>query len=968
MMESFLKQVATDLYKRTKGDLVRTAVIFPNKRAGLFFNEYLSLQSDRPIWSPAYLSISELFQSMIHLKLCDRIQLVCQLYRVYVATTRSTESLDDFYHWGELLINDFDDVDKNMVDARRLFSNMEDLAQITADISYLNEEQVSAIRKFFKNFSLEKETELKKKFKSIWNSLGDIYAGFRSTLEKQGLAYEGMLHRAVIRHMENIDLPYEQYAFIGFNVLNKVEHQLFKTLKEKGKALFYWDYDVYYVPENPKENRNVHEAGTFMRRNLIDFPHPEEFRTTCFDNLSQKKDITYIASPTENAQTRFLSDWLNSNITQKEKETAVILCNEALLQPVLHALPESVKHVNITMGFPLSQTPVFSFMKALMELYTTGYDRHAGRYDYQSVTSVLKHPYTRQLSGEAEKLFYNLTKKNRFFPLPAELGPDPFLQSLFHPIGFDNEELCHRLNEILQRVTTIYKQDSQEGTTARETAFDQLYRESLFKVYTVINRFHTLIENKELTVKPETLIKLINRILSTVHIPFHGEPAIGLQIMGVLETRNLDFKHLILLSVNEGELPKTGGDSSFIPYHLRKAFGLTTIEHQMAVYAYYFYRMLQRAEKITLLYHTTTEGMHRSEWSRFMLQFLLEGKQPIKRLYLEAAQSPRQTDAIDIPKDRHINETLRKRFDMHRNKEAFLSPTALNAYIECKLKFYLRYVADLKAPDEANADIDSPTFGNIFHKTAENIYNDLKERADLITRARLESLLKDDIKLRKYVDDAFKKEFFKIGPNEKATYNGLQLINYEVILAYIKQLLKIDARYAPFTYIGAEQRVSGIYEVDVQETEERIKIRIGGIIDRMDSKAGILRIVDYKTGRHDSTAPDMETVFKDSRKKGMNYIFQLLLYADIISSQKNLPIKPSLLYIQKASNETYSPDIYIGTYKEKKAVDDYADYKDTFRKLLEKLLKELFGPEGNFTQTTNSDHCKYCSFKALCKR
>ncbi|MCE2617581.1 PD-(D/E)XK nuclease family protein [Phocaeicola oris] len=965
-METFLKQVATDLYKRTKGNLAHTAVIFPNKRASLFFNEYLAKQSDNPIWSPTYLSISELFQSMSKLKLCDRIELVCILYKVYKEVTGSDETLDDFYFWGELMISDFDDVDKNLVDAKRLFANIEDLANLTTDYSYLSEEQIDAINKFFKDFSIEKETILKKQFKAIWNSLNAIYEEFNKALKEDGLAYEGMLYREVMNKLQTE--KYDHYIFIGFNVLNKVEHQLFETFYQSGKAIFYWDYDTYYVPKDKKGNHLFHEAGQFLNQNLRDFPNALPIEL--FNNLSKPKEIEYIASPTENAQTRYLPDWLERNLTENEKETAVVLCNEALLQPVLHSLPDKLKHINITMGFPLSQTPIYSFVNALMNLYITGYDDITNRYTYQTVVSILKHPYTQLLSKDtAEKLIYTLTKNNRFFPSMEDLLKDDFLNMLFTPINKNNIELCSRLNEILQKVTEIYKEKpSSNEMTAQEKAFNQLYRESLFKVYTTINRFHTLIDNNELIIKPQTLTKLISRVLFSMNIPFHGEPAIGLQVMGVLETRNLDFKHLILLSVNEGQLPKSEGDSSFIPYNIRKAFGMTTIEHQMAVYAYYFYRMIQRAEKITLIYNTFCEGLNKGEWSRFMLQFLLESNQNIKRYYLKSEQSPQPVEEITIEKNANINEILRNKFDMNRNTQAYLSPTALNSYIECKLKFYYQYIAGLKPLDEVTADIDSPTFGNIFHKTAETIYNDLSSRDSLITKERLKTLLKDEIKLQQYVDNSFKTEFFKIDLKEKSEYNGLQLINYKVILEYIKQLLRLDSRYTPFRYIGAEKKVFGEYDILIPQTNEIIKVHIGGTIDRMDMKDNTLRIVDYKTGRHNSTVSSIESIFKEDRKDGSNYIFQIFLYSDIITQQQNSMIKPALLYIQKAASSDYTPDISIGTYKNKLTVEDYNDYKEEFRANFTAFLQEIFSPEGKFTQTNEENNCKYCNFKALCKK
>jgi len=959
-MESFLKLVAADLYKHTEGNLAHTAVVFPNKRAGLFFNEYLAQESDSPIWSPAYVSISELFRSLSPWEVGDPVKLVCELYKIFRRETQSTETLDDFYFWGEMLISDFDDADKNKVDTDKLFSNLQDLRNIMDDYTFIDDEQEEAIRQFFQNFSIERRTALKERFISLWDVLGNIYKGFRESLASQNIAYEGMMYRHVIEHLDVDKLPYEKYVFVGFNVLNKVEHTLFTQLKDVGKAVFYWDYDEFYM----KENRQAvtHEAGEFIRRNLRDFPSP--LSGELFKNLSKPKEVHYIASSTENAQARYLPQWIRNNLTTPEKETAVVLCNEALLQPVLHSLPAEVKHVNITMGFPLSQTPVYSFLIALLELHTHGFNFKSGRYTFQSVVTLLKHPYTRQLTGQAELLEKELTRNNRFYPLPGELGKDEFLTRLFTPLS-GNLNLCIRLSETLQQVAGIYQANT-SGTEDTD-AFNQLYRESLFKAYTTINRFRTLIEEDELTVQSETFRRLLVKVLSATNIPFHGEPAIGMQVMGVLETRNLDFRHLVLLSVNEGQLPKSGGDSSFIPYNLRKAFGMTIIEHKIAVYAYYFYRLLQRAERITLMYNTSSDGLNRGEWSRFMLQFLIEWPHPITRQFLEAGQSPQGTSPITVEKTPDVMRRMQSLFDVRANPKAKFSPSALNYYLDCPLKFYYRYVAGLSAPDEVSAEIDSATFGSIFHYAAEHIYKDLTTHGKVINKEALETLLRNEVKLQDYVDTAFKKLFFNVPQNEKPEYNGVQLINSAVIARYLKQLLQNDLRYAPFTFIASEMEVDE--PIDIQTPKGVIKSRIGGIIDRMDSKDGTLRIVDYKTGGDADTPPHVESLFIPDKKRS-NYVFQTFLYAAIMCrKQPTMKIAPALLYIHRAATETYSPVIQMGEpRKPKEAVEDFSKYEKEYRERLQGLLEEIFNPEKSFTQTEIIEKCTYCDFKALCKR
>lgn len=957
-METFLKQVAHDLYNKTEGNFTKVAIVFPNKRASLFFNEYLAQESDRPIWSPTYVSISELFRQSSDLSIADPIKLVCDLYKVFQKATGSKETLDDFYFWGEMLIADFDDADKNMADTHALFSNLKDLNELMDNYDFLEEGQKEALSQFFHNFSINQVTELKQRFISMWNVLGDIYTEYKALLGSQSIAYEGMLYRQVIEQLDVEALPYNKYIFVGFNVLNKVEHTLFKKLNEAGKAMFYWDYDTFYL------NKTPHEAGEFIRRNLRDFP--SELPASFFDNLNQPKEVTFIESPTENGQVRYLPKWIRENLTSQEKETAVVLCNEALLQPVLHALPDNVKHINITMGFPLSQTPAYSFVNALMELHTSGYNPNNGRYLFAEVISVLKHPYTRQLSPEAEKLEQTLTRDNRFYPLPSELKQDNVLELLFTPRR-NNLDLCSMLSEALKEVAVIYQQQA----ASHSDAFDQLYRESLFKTYTLVNRFHTLIESKELNVQAGTFQRLLTRVMSSSSIPFHGEPAIGMQVMGVLETRNLDFRHLIMLSVNEGQLPKAGGDSSFIPYNLRKAFGMTTIDHKIAVYAYYFYRLMQRAEKVTLVYNTATDGINRGELSRFMLQFLIEWGYPVLRKQLEAAQSPQSSAPIIIEKTPDVMERMKSVFDIRNNPKALISPSTLNCYLDCPLKFYYKYVALLSAPDEVTADIDSAKFGSIFHYAAEHIYKDLTAHGKLISNENLETLLKDEVRLQTYVDNGFKELFFNLPQNEQPEYNGIQLINSAVIVKYIQQLLRNDLRYAPFTFVGSEQRI--FENIEICTPTGDIQSRIGGIIDRIDSKGASLRIVDYKTGGDADTPANVQSLFIPDKKRS-NYIFQTFLYASIVCKklrEKNDSrlVAPALLYIHRAASENYSPVIQMGEpRKPKEPVDNFAQYEGDFRENLKTLLEDIFNPDISFTQTEIEDKCAYCDFKALCKK
>ncbi len=985
-METFLQMVAQDLYAKTGNDLSHTAVVFPNKRARLFFNKQLAAQSTRPIWSPAYLDISDLFRQLSPLEAGDTVRLVCELYQVYGEITGSKETLDDFYFWGELLVSDFDDVDKNLVDAGKLFLNLQALKDIMAGNGFLDEAQEEAIRHFFRNFSVERQTELKAKFLSVWDKLGDIYRRFQTVLEEQGIAYEGMMYRRVLESPAAARFDYDRYVFVGFNALNRVEEELFKRLQAADKALFYWDYDTFYTEGAEADGPVVpHEAGSFIRHNLTLFPNqlPQER----FDALRNPKEIRYLCSPTENAQARYLQRWVK-DIRAKEgaqaaplgEETAVVLCNESLLLPVLHSIPEEVEKVNITMGFPLAQTPVYGYLNAAVALQTTGYRKETGCYACDAVLTLLRHPYTRRISTEAKALEKELMKGSRFYPAPGELQRDDFLRLLFTPQE-GTAALCRYLTGLLREVGALYcrEDDSGERTGAetdgngngratgkQNSIYNQLYSESLFKAYTLVNRLLNLAETGKLSLQTITFTRLLDRLLAATNIPFHGEPAVGMQIMGVLETRNLDFRNLLVLSLNEGKLPRSGTDASFIPYNLRKAFGMTTIDRRNSVYAYYFYRLIQRAEHITLAYNTSTEGVNRGEMSRFMLQLLMEWGHPVVRESLEAEHTPRQGTSTVKEKTPEALRQLYNKYDTRQRKEAYFSPSALNTYLDCRLKFYYRYVAGLKPVEEVTDEIDSALFGTLFHDSAQFVYQDLTRHGKEIRKEDLERLLKDKRKLDVYVKRAFNKDFFHVGEDENPVYNGTQLILSKAIHTYLHRLVQMDLAYAPFSMEAMEKDT--FYAVKITTPSGELPLAVGGRVDRMDSKEGKLRIVDYKTGGEPKPAESIAQLFTPSEKRP-GYIFQTFLYASILCRRQPLEVMPSLLYIHKASSPDYSPVIEMKTVGRGKApVTDFSLYETEFRERLVQLLQEIYNPNEPFTQTEFNSRCAYCDFKRLCKR
>ena len=909
-MTHFLQYVAEDLVKR-RLNLSETAIVFPNKRASLFFDKYIGKgEACLAPTSPHYITINDLFSQFSSLEIADPILLNTTLYRVYKRFLQSEETFDEFYFWGELLLRDFDDLDKHLVDAGQLFLNIQNIKAMENPMQYLTEEQIQALSQFFVNFDPQKNSELKERFIQIWSVLNDIYEQFCETLKSQNFAYDGLLMRDVVENKlgkETFDLPYKNYVFVGFNALSTVEEKLFKFFKNTQNALFYWDYDesFFKIPN--------HEAGFFVKRNLENFGNalsdPAVFNS--FETSQKTKRITFVASPTENAQTRFANEWLKTSRGEAclapTHENAIVLCNENLLIPLTSALSGDNAE-NITMGYPVKQTPI------------------AGRVRHFLLESQ-----------NSEKSPKNL------------------------------------LSELIELLKSELKSD----------LTNPLYQETTFRVVLQLDRVADLIENHQLQLSSTNLRRLIDQMLSTLTVPFLGEPVLGTQIMGVLETRNLDFKNLLMLSVNEGMLPKSANDGSFIPYTFRKAFGMTTPEQKSAVYAYHFFRLMQRAENITLAYNTATEGLNRGEMSRFMLQLMIENGFEIEHKTLSTpAVELQQPRKIELPKTSEIREILLEKYG--KDTEKSLSPSAINTFLTCKLKFYLHYIIGLKAPKLEVSDMNPALIGTWFHRSAEILYRKITnqlifdetnkkfaEFSEALINADDLNVYLDDEKREKLVDMAYGYEVRGTGygvasphstprtshlatPNLR--YSGEELIVRRLLTDNLKRLISLDVQKAPFTLLALEKKISEVVEI------EDIFVKIGGLVDRIDNIDGYLRVVDYKTGgRLKMFKTDKLQDLFDEKKisENKNYL-QVLIYSWLIAkTSENRRILPCLLHVHEAHQKDYS-SVFLP--------NDFNEISEEFEARISDLLREMFDPNTEFSSTETSANCRYCDYLNLCRK
>ncbi|WP_308231997.1 PD-(D/E)XK nuclease family protein [uncultured Prevotella sp.] len=957
---TFLEYVAEDMLAKWGTDMSRIVVVFPNKRAALFMNEYMARMAGKPMWSPAYTTISELFGKHSEYVVGDSIKLVCDLHKSFVKCTGIDETLDHFYGWGQLLLTDFDDIDKNMADADKIFCNLKDIHELD-DLSYLTDEQRELLKRFFANFSHDQETELKKRFLSLWSHFGDIYHDYNQRLRNQGIGYEGAIYREVATR-KDIEFEYDTYIFVGFNLLQKVEQELFANLKKAGKAHFYWDFDTYYMPRNNSAYTNA--AGKYIAMYLEDFPNELDVCSAdIYQNMRRPKDVSFVMASTENIQARYASQWLREEgRCLAGRKTAVVMCDEAILAPIIQSLPPEADKVNITSGFPLGMTPIASFVSLLLDTYTSGIAGKGTCYRAQYASKLLRHAYTRYISDKANDVYATIKEQHLVYPDQATLtmnGEDQGLALLFKTINIGNVHLLHHVETIIKLI----------GVNAKDTE-DAFLQESVFRMYTIINRLEQLAANGDMDVDINTLRRLIKQLIAAATIPFHGEPVVGIQIMGVLETRNLDFKHLLLLSCNEGNMPKGVNDSSFIPYAIRKAHGLTTIDNKVAIYSYYFHRLLQRAEDITIVYNNTTDNGHTGEMSRFMLQMMVDGQQKIKHYNLLADNSPIAHKPKSVSKAGSIKEKL--------DGMKSLSPSAINRYIKCPLMFFYQYVASIKEPDCEDDVVDNRMFGNIFHKSAQLIYDDIMSHNNgRIEKASIQKYLNTKGLLESIVDRAFNEELFKVKNSMRSPYyNGLHLINRKVLIEYLRQLLHSDQRTAPFEMLALEDAVYTQIAFETEDNNVR-KIRIGGIIDRLDrvtdARTGVstIRVVDYKTGiQATRKIKEIEEIFSDMNisQKHSDYYLQAILYSLIVDNstkynkQKDC-VSPALLFVKQASKENYDPVLEIDSQK----IANVREYKVEFEQHLKEVLHDIFNTNLPFTPTTDNTRCDKCAYRRICK-
>ena len=927
MRKEFLRSVAGQFYSLTDGELRGYCFVFPNRRSSLFFRRYLGETADRPIFSPAITNINDLFTELSGLHSLDRITLLHRLYTVYREKVEGfDESFDDFVYRGEVILSDFDDIDKYMADAAGLFTNIRDLKEIEDRYDYLSPAQREAIASFWGVVIPCREGRKEQQFLGMWDSMHGIYTGLRTLLESRGEAYEGMIYRSVAERLKEGDPDllralerYDRTVFVGLNAPNRCERTLFETLQKLGRGDFYWDY----YGEAVRDPAN--KSSLFMEDNVSRYPslHPlPEDGGLC--EASPK--IEAVSIPSAVGQTKYVHDILQRIVREEGTSdlfsTAVLLPDEQLLFPLLNSLPEEVSPVNVTMGYSMAHSNVSSFVAAISSLQDRLRFRDGKyRFYWRDVISLLSHPFIGgpdTLKDRARELKESIVKENTIYPDAEYLGEG-------HPL-----------------LKQIFKDAAKPGTPASEAVSEYLDKEFLAGYSRSLNLLHSL----GIDMRKDTYFRLLRRLEASVSIPFSGEPLDGLQIMGPLEIRALDFENLIILSVNEGTFPSRNTAASMIPYNLRRGFGLPTYEFQDSISAYHFYRSICRARRVWLLTDSRGDGLRSGEESRYIKQLEYHYDLPVERRTVSFTITGNSLPEVaPVPKTQEHLERLRGM--------AF-SNSSLQTWMDCSMRFYYQYILGLKEEEDLSEGVDNAAFGTLYHYVMRRLYEPFIGRH--VDRACLKKMAADPDRLAALVDEGFHDE---LGLKE---ISGRNRIAGALVAKLAARTLEVDAARPDGDEISSVVALEENYTASFR-TPQGHDVRLRGIFDRVDRVGGRLRIVDYKTGGEHFSCREISELFEGDTHGGGSHFFQLLLYLLILSDRKEQPkvddVEDVLLEIY------YTRNLYTGGQSWRMPVR--AEYEE-FTQALGNLLDSILSPDVPFTACEDGKACGYCPFTALCNR
>lgn len=951
MVKSFLYQIAKRYVSDYDGDLGKVCFIFPSRRSSLFFRKYLGLCSQAPIFSPELLTISELFDKLSPYSRADKIELVAILYKHYIDLGSKEglvcDSFDEFVYKADTLLSDFNDIDQYMVDAHDLFSNVRDLESISANYDYLSEAQKEAVRDFWQ-VTLDRYSEKpgKARFLQIWNILAPLYDAFREDLAGRGIAYDGMMTRAVAGMIKDHDSRvdevlsgYERIVFVGHNALSECEKVLFTRVRNSGRGDFYWDFKGNLLRD--RDNK----ASLFISAYESEYPSIYQLD----DSSSEYPQVEVISVPSAIGQAKKAADFLRG---MDPDSTAIVLPDESLLMPLLNSVPEEIGKINVTMGYGLSNSAFAALMSSLGPLQFNKRIRGGQTTFYhKDVTAILSHPFVLGACADTVRELQTRISLNNLVQVPSALFEETgqeLLCSIFRPV----DSVAGAIAWQLEVIELLAKRIS------------DLEKEFAYGYYKAVSHIRDL--QIPYLDKLETYFHFLRQITARLNVPFRGEPLHGLQIMGPLETRALDFDNVIILSVNEGTFPAKNQSDSYIPYSLRKGFGLPTFELFDSISAYHFYRSIYRARKVVLMYDSRTFGVHSGEPSRFIMQLKHHYSQvPLVEKVCTYTINPAEPGTSSVVKDAEVMQQLTK---VYIDEGHSFSASSLNEYMKCPLKFYYTQVKGMKESEKVDEGFESGPFGTAFHAIMETLYEPY--RNEIISADVISGILRRKDELDALIEAKLDEEF---------KYNGLPItgrrrVTFEMLKKIVLKTLDYDKGYAPFTYLGGESRIYA--DLDVVAGGKNVKVKLKGFIDRLDCKDGKVRIVDYKTGSiklhtfKDGDAVIVDKLFDvDLEEKRPYSSFQMYLYAYLMARFKTGTLLSGGLGTKAAD------DMEICVYHMKqifdKSLKTFSSNDDILR-LFEYRLKALIGEilsEGEFVARpagVSDKKCDYCPVRVLC--
>lgn len=1026
-MEEFLKTVARHYRDKARVQtadnsvkaslaLSRCLFCFTSRRSGLFFARHLQEAFNegtsgamQPCCVPAITTIDSLYSYFSDRQVADRTSLLFRLFHNYdqLSKRRDCESFDQFVFWGDMLLGDFEDADRYLVDADMLFANVRDLKEIEARFSSLTPEQIAIIRSFWQNFRPEQEYPEGDKhevFGQTWAILAPLYHNFRRDLAADNLAYGGMREREAVdalygEHGDELlsKLPFDKVVFVGLTAVTQVDRKLMSKLQLNHRAEFCWDYaDPRLKPQGSKAT----SAAYFSRANLNDFPNElsdEELERGLVAESDREVRLFSVSSGVGQTQlaNRILRHWQQTIPGFDPLRTAVVLPDEKLLLPMLYAVPKSFDKFNVTMGYSLKTTPIASLVSKLAALQQSWRSSDHTFY-FRQVLPILTHPYVvAMMTPELRSVYDDIIRNNEYRVKPERFAADPFLSLLFKPVGNARTTLTYLLTlleQLMQRAARdvdVHDDDAEPEPQQLELDFDspgtdlpaERIRSFADTDYEFLYHFHkTVLELERQVIRgnvnftSKTLFLLLDKLVAGVSVPFSGEPLNGLQVMGVLETRSLDFDNVIILSMNEGTFPAKPSQNSFVPMSLRDAFGMPTQRHRDSIFAYHFYRLIGRAKRLYMIYDSRTDGMQTGEESRYVkqLRYLMGHDQLVAETISEdvGIYTP---ETFSVAKTPEVLKLLSE--CLEGIGERTLSASMLKLYIKCPVRFYLNFVRRLNEEEDLSEGIDSATFGNILHKVMHDLYEPFEGQT--IQASTLQDFIDHhDRKLMPLVLAAFHEY---MGIDQLTGYN--QLIS-EVIIDYLVETLRHDMGCCPFDYFKGECR-----QVLTLPLGDGRNVRFMCVYDRLDqplSAGGAIRIVDYKTGNSSKGSkllfPTVEDLFLPDGH-GSSEAFQVALYALLLEKAKpaerrlmNIPegplsIAPHLYFVRDfKARQKVSTSLAIGSGKKAEPIADFSPLRDEFMERLETLFAEIFNPDVSFHQCEDTQSCRYCPYANFCNR